>query len=270
MYDVPLLEQRRRAVGPYVWAALYQGRPQALEGGLFQRAWWGTYDPQQVAQWTQQGAWDHLIQSADLAFKDTDQSDFVVIVTIGVKDGKAYVLDVIRGRYDFPSTVRAIQMAAEKWPQAGPRYVEDKANGPAVISTLRGSVPQLVAVEPHGGKLARAHAVAALVSNGQVLVPPREYAPWVDPFLAEVTSFPTGAHDDQVDALTQGLRPLAPILRGYVAPTPVPDQARDKHLGLKNDPTTGKKRPVSVRDLAQRPKFGAADGRWWGEWGKGG
>lgn len=265
MYDVPLLEQRKRAVGPYVWAALYQGRPQALEGGLFQRAWWGQYDSSALPR-----EWDHLVQSWDLAFKDTETSDFVAGVTVGVKDGKAYVLDVVRGKYDFPATVRAIQMAAAKWPQAGVRYVEDKANGPAVIATLRGSVPNLVAVEPYGGKIARAHAIAPLVAEGKVLLPPREAAGWVDALLAELTSFPTGAHDDQVDALTQGLRALAPILRNYVPPRQPPEHAKDKHLGLMTDPTSGKKRPVSVRDLAKRPDLhNASDPRWWSGWGSG-
>ncbi len=261
MYDARLLEQRKRAVGPYVWASLYQGRPQALEGGLFQRAWWGTYDPR-----TLPAAWDHLIQSWDLAFKDTDQSDFVAGITVGVKDGVAYVLDCVRGRFDFPGTVRAIQLAAAKWPQAGVRYVEDKANGSAAIATLRGTVPALVAVEPHGGKLSRAHAIAPLVAEGKVQLPPREFAPWVDPLMAELTAFPTGAHDDQVDALTQGLRALAPILRGYVPPRTAPPHARERDLGLTTDLATGKKRPISVRDLAQKPRAAVPDGRWWQHW----
>ena len=265
MYGVELLDQRRRQVGPYVWAALYQGRPQALEGGLFQRAWWGQYDPTTLPR-----EWDHLIQSWDLAFKDTDTSDYVAGVTLGVKDGRAYVLDVVRGRYDFPATLRAIQLAAAKWPQANVRYVEDKANGPAVLSTLKGAVPNLVAVEPQGGKLARAHAIAPFVAEGKVLLPPREAAAWVDPLLAELTSFPTGAHDDQVDALTQGLRVLAPILRAYVPPKPIPEHAKDRHLGLTTDPVSGKKRPVSVRDLAKRPALhDANDPRWWKGWGTG-
>jgi predicted phage terminase large subunit-like protein len=264
MYGPAVLEQTKRRVGPYVWAALYQGRPQALEGGLFRRDWWGTYEPAALPR-----SWDLLVQSWDLAFKDTDTSDYVAGVTLGVKDGRAYVLDCVRGRYDFPSTVAAIRHAAAKWPTCTARYVEDKANGPAVISTLRGSVGALVAVNPQGGKLARAHAIAPLVAEGKVLLPPREAAPWVDALVAELTSFPTGAHDDQVDALTQGLRVLAPVLRAYQAPAAPPPEAKDRHLGIMNDGRTGKPRPVSVRDLAQRPQFGGAEGRWWSEWGKG-
>lgn len=263
MYDTPLLAQRRQQVGPYVWAALFQGRPQALEGGLFQREWWQTFDPE-----TLPAQWDHLVQSWDLAFKDGDGSDFVVGLTIGVKDGRAFVIDCVRGKYDFPSTVKAVQLAAAKWPTAV-RYVEDKANGPAVIATLRGSVANVVAVEPHGGKVARAHAVAPLVADGKVYLPPREWAPWVDGLLAELTSFPTGAYDDQVDAFTQGVRVVAPILRGYKVPPALPPDARERHLGFKKDDRTGKPRPVTVKDIAQRPSLSnPSDPRWWADWGK--
>lgn len=265
MYDAPLLAQRKRAVGPYVWAALYQGRPQALEGGLFQRRWWRTYDPAALP-----ARWDLLIQSWDLAFKDTATADFVAGVTLGVHDGQCYVLDGVRGRWDFPATVRAIELAAAKWPGAHARYVEDKANGPALLATLRHAVPHLVGVEPAGGKLARAHAVAPLVAEGRVWVPPREAATWVDPWLAELTSFPTGAHDDQVDAFTQGLRVLAPVLQQYTAPVPVPPRVSDRHLGFRQDPTTGKPRPVVPKDVAQQrgafPREAAPDGRWWDGW----
>jgi predicted phage terminase large subunit-like protein len=264
-YPVDVLAQVRRRVGPYVWAALYQGRPQALEGGLFLRSWWQTYDPRQLPK-----SWDQLIQSWDLAFKDADQSDYVAGVTIGVKDGNAYVLDLVRGRLDFPATVRAIQLAAAKWPQASHRLVEDAANGPAVLATLRGSINGLMAVKPMGGKLARAHAIAPLVADGRVWLPPRESAPWVDDLMAELTSFPTGAHDDQVDALTQGLRQLAPLLRAYVAPKAMPDRAIDRDHGVRKG-ADGKVRPRTFKEaaidrhpgLAGRPVVGNP----WDSWG---
>jgi predicted phage terminase large subunit-like protein len=274
MYGAAELEQRRRVVGPYVWSALYQGRPQALEGGLFRREWWGTYEPAAVAGWT----WDHVVQSWDMAFKDADSSDYVAGVTVGIKDGVAYVLDVVRGRFDFPATVRAVQYAAARWPQASPRYVEDKANGSAVLATLRGAVPGLVAVEPHGGKLARAHAVAPVVAEGKVRVPRREAAPWVDALLGELTSFPQGAHDDQVDALTQALRPLLPILRAYKAPPALPANAEHKELGLVLDPYTGRRRPRRPDEAIRErqagrgltpPGEGDARDPWWSGWGRG-
>jgi predicted phage terminase large subunit-like protein len=261
MYDVALLEQRKRQVGPYVWASLYQGRPSSIEGGIFRRAWWQTYDPT-----TLPAQWDVLVQSWDLAFKDLSTSDYVAGLTLGIKDGRAYVLDYVRGRFDFPTSVQAIQLAAAKWPGAHWRYIEDKANGPAVMATLRGSIPNIVAVEPQGGKLARAHAIAPVVAEGLVALPPRAAAPWVDQLLQELTSFPTGAHDDGVDALTQALRPLIPVMRSYVAPvdTPLP---RDKDMGLITG-ANGKKRPRSPDDVFRAEiRRGQPDhSKFWGGW----
>jgi hypothetical protein len=52
-------------------------------------------------------------------------------------------------------------------------------------------------------KVSRAHAVSPLVEAGKVFLP--ESAPWLADFLDEATSFPSSAHDDQIDSLTQVL-----------------------------------------------------------------
>jgi hypothetical protein len=86
--------------------------------------------------------------------------------------------------------------------------VEDKANGSAVISTLQHEISGLVPVNPAGGKVARAHAVTPAVESGNVFVPHPRIAPWVDGYLAEMSVFPAGAHDDRVDMTTQALNRL--------------------------------------------------------------
>jgi hypothetical protein len=103
------------------------------------------------------------------------------------------------------------------------------------------------------------------VAEGLVALPPRASAPWVDQLLQELTSFPTGAHDDGVDALTQALRPLIPVMRSYVAPvdTPLP---RDKDMGLIT--VGGKKRPRSPDDVfrAELRKGQPDSSKFWGGW----
>jgi phage terminase large subunit-like protein len=46
-------------------------------------------------------------------------------------------------------------------------------------------------------------AQTAMIENGFVHVPER--APWLAPYLAELTAFPNGKHDDQVDSTAQML-----------------------------------------------------------------
>jgi predicted phage terminase large subunit-like protein len=110
---------------------------------------------------------------------------------------------------NFPKTIEAVRAMAGKWPEAHRKLVEDKANGSAVIDTLKHEISGLIAVNPEGGKIARAHAVSAVVEAGNVFLPHPMVAPWVDGYLAELSIFPNGRHDDQVDQTTQALNRLS-------------------------------------------------------------
>src|SRR5262249_39679102 len=74
------------------------------------------------------------------------------------------------------------------------------------MDTLKHEISGIIAVEPEGGKEARAHAVSAEVEAHNVYLP--QTAPWVHDFIEECAAFPTLAHDDQVDAMTQALTRL--------------------------------------------------------------
>jgi predicted phage terminase large subunit-like protein len=194
------LERIKINLGSYEWAGLYQQAPAPSGGGIFMASWWMSYDypPTQF---------DEVIQSWDCAFKSADTSDFVVGQVWGRVKERYYLLDQARDRLDFPQTIRAVRNLSVKWPRAVLKLVEDKANGPAVLSMLKRELPGLTPVEPQGGKEARAYAVSALVEAGNVFIPAR--APWRDDFIAEVSAFPNGRNDDQVDAMTQALSRLS-------------------------------------------------------------
>jgi predicted phage terminase large subunit-like protein len=83
--------------------------------------------------------------------------------------------------------------------------IEDKANGSAVIQLLSHEIPGLLPLNPQSGKVARAQAISPLVEAGNIYLPHPDYAPWVNDFIEECFQFPNGAHDDQVDAMTQAL-----------------------------------------------------------------
>jgi len=106
-----------------------------------------------------------------------------------------------------------------RYPEALLKLIEDKANGPAILSVLEGKVPGLVAVNPGSdSKEARLASVEPLFAAGQVWFPDpekarmpdgRRGAPWVPACVHEVITFPAAAHDDQVDALSQYLNHVA-------------------------------------------------------------
>lgn len=207
-----------REVGSRAWNALYQGRPAPAEGTIFHRAWWRRFDQQ---LWVERpdGSrivthYDELLISWDLTFKNTEGTDYVSGQVWMRRGADAYLLDRVHGRMDFVETVAAFRALAARWPQAVMKLVEDKANGPAVISMLGRTVPGIIPVEPDGGKEARAAAVSPLVEAGNVWLPASELAPWADDVIEQAAGFPTAAHDDDVDALTQALNRmiLQPLL----------------------------------------------------------
>ena len=203
-YPLEQLEKIRAAVGTRDWEALYQQHPIPDGGALFKAEWLArTWLPKDLPD-----KFDEVVCSWDLSFKGGDASDFACGQVWGRKGADCYLLDQARGRWCFTETLAQVRKLAGQWPQALRKLVEDAANGPAVIDTLRHEVPGIVPVKPDGSKVARAHAVTALFEAGNVLVPDRSVAPWVSEWRAEMEAFPSGAHDDQVDAATQALRHL--------------------------------------------------------------
>ena len=212
LFTTAALESIKTAVGSFWWASLYQQRPSPSEGGIIKRDWWQYYR-QAPARF------DEVIQSWDCAFKDEKASksgtpDFVVGQVWGRRSADKYLLDQVRDRMDFPSTVRAVESLSAKWPQARAKLVEDKANGPAVIATLKNKISGLIPVEPEGGKMARLQAVSPEIEAGNVYLPEPAIAPWIHDYVEEFAAFPNGANDDQCDATSQALLRLGVRSRG--------------------------------------------------------
>jgi len=198
-YDTTWAAQQKETVGSYAWNSLYQQHPTPSSGGIFKREWW--------QRWKElPGDMFDYVQSWDCTFKDANTSDYVVgQVWARSKKNPAcrYLLDQIRARMSFTETVQAVRSLSSKWPQTTRKLVEDAANGTAVMDVLKKEVHGLIPVQPMGGKVVRAHAVTAVVEAGNVYIPDASIAPWAHDFVEEMSSFPSGAHDDQVDALTQ-------------------------------------------------------------------
>lgn len=202
--------QRRRAAGPYIWAGLYQQRPSEPEGTILRRAWWQYYrwadaDTLMLADGREVPLADlRIVQSWDTAVSDTEGGSYVVGQVWGLWRAERILLDEERDRLDYPATKKAMLTLRQRWPATSETIVEDKANGPAVIADLKGDVPGLVAFTPRGSKEQRAHAIAGDLEAGNLHLPVPDDAPFdVRDFVHELGEFPSGMHDDRVDATTQ-------------------------------------------------------------------
>lgn len=208
-------ERRRRDAGTRGFNATLQGRPSPASGNVWKREWWRRYrtplwsqHPDAPEAWTVHDV-DELIISADCAFKDTKASDYVAIGVWARVGGEVFLLDQICKRLTFTETLTAFIALCNRWPEASLKLVEDKANGTAVIDSLRKGIPGIVPVTPKESKYARANAVAPFIESGNVYLPAAEIALFdTEAFIDEVASFPFGAHDDQVDQTSQALNRL--------------------------------------------------------------
>lgn len=199
-FDEHWAELKKQEVGSKTWNSLYQQRPSASEGNIFKREWWQFYEraPRKF---------DRMIISWDLTFKGNDSNDYVVGQVWIKKGADKYLIEQIRGQMDFPETLQAVKNLARKYPQAKEILIEDKANGPAVISSIKREVSGIIPITPRGSKVARAQAITPQIESGNVFLPRNRT--FVDDFIEECASFPTGAHDDIVDSLSQALDRLA-------------------------------------------------------------
>lgn len=211
----------------YAVAGQLQQRPSPDAGGIFKKWHWRYWKPQGVRlppvvvqvidEETKEATsleieavdlpitFDEMLQSWDMAFKDTKASDFVAGQVWARVGTSKFMLDYFKERADINASIRAVKTFTEKWPNAYAKLVEDKANGPAVIQLLQGKEDGLIPVNPEGGKVARAHAASPSVESHNVYLPHPALYGWVDGFIDNCAAFPNGAHDDDVDAFTQAM-----------------------------------------------------------------
>jgi predicted phage terminase large subunit-like protein len=209
MFPPDVVERiEKKELGSAGFAGQHQQSPVPAGGAIFKRDWF--------KRWTTAGLppkFDELILSWDCAFEDKDDSDWVVGGVVARSGSNKYLLERVRGRWDIIETVAQLKAqlarAKERWQHhfkgVLPVLVEAKANGPAVLQTLRheGEVEALYPINPKDGKEARAHAVSPTVEAGDFSIP--DGAEWEDEYLTELSSFPHAANDDQVDMTTQAL-----------------------------------------------------------------
>lgn len=118
-----------------------------------------------------------------------------------------YLIDVFRKRLEFPALKRAVVEKAREF-KPSTILIEDKASGIQLIQELKYEGLHMVrGVKPEGDKKSRMLAQTAMIENGFVHLP--KDAAWLSDYTTEMTSFPVGKHDDQVDSTSQALVWLA-------------------------------------------------------------
>lgn len=191
-----------RTMGSYASAGQLQQRPSPRGGGIFKAAWLQFWRSEPQMEWRS--------IYVDTAQKTAEANDYSVLECWGRSTtGQAVCLDLLRGKWEAPELLTQARafwlkhLAVNSSPLRAMR-VEDKVSGTGLIQTLRREGIPVLPIQRNRDKVSRAHDGAPFMESGNVLLP--ETAPWLSDFMAEMTAFPFGVHDDQIDPMLDAIK----------------------------------------------------------------
>ena len=188
------------------WMAQYQQNPTSETSAIVKREWWQTWEEEEPPPC------DYILMSWDTAFEKNNRADYSALTTWGVfyHDDDAgnpqtniILLNAFRERMEFPKLKKVAIEQYDSW-QPDALIVEKKASGAPLIYEMRAMGIPVQEFTPTRGndKITRLNSVSDLFASGMVWAPSR---PWAEEVIDEVASFPSGEHDDYVDATSMAL-----------------------------------------------------------------
>jgi predicted phage terminase large subunit-like protein len=186
------------------WQAQYQQNPVGNESAIVKRDWWKWWEKDDPP------VCDYILQSWDTAFEKTQRADYSAGTTWGIfaceEDNFApniILLNTYKKRVEFPDLKRDVMREYNEY-EPDSLIVEKKASGAPLIYDLRAMGIPVQEYTPGKGqdKIARLNSVSDIIASGKVWVPQTR---WAEELVDEVAAFPSGEHDDLVDATTLAL-----------------------------------------------------------------
>jgi predicted phage terminase large subunit-like protein len=200
------LEALRNELPNSKWQAQYQQNPTSDTSAIVKREWWNIWDEESPPPC------DYTLMSWDTAFEKNNRADYSACTLWGVFEypdatgtpqSNLMLLNAFRDRMEFPELKKR---AIQEWKEWSPDSViiEKKASGAPLIYELRAMGIPVQEYTPVRGndKISRLNAVSDLFASGRVWAPGTR---WADEVIDEVASFPSGEHDDYVDAVSLAL-----------------------------------------------------------------
>jgi len=198
------LEALREELPNSKWQAQYQQNPVGNESAIVKRDWWKWWEKDDPP------VCDYILQSWDTAFEKTQRADYSAGTTWGIfnceEDNFApniILLNTYKKRVEFPDLKRDVLREYNEY-EPDSLIVEKKASGAPLIYDLRAMGIPVQEYTPGKGqdKIARLNSVSDIIASGKVWVPQTR---WAEELVDEVAAFPSGEHDDLVDATTLAL-----------------------------------------------------------------
>jgi predicted phage terminase large subunit-like protein len=186
------------------WQAQYQQNPVGNESAIVKRDWWKIWEREKPPKC------EYILQTWDTAFEKHQRADYSAGTTWGVfyneEDNdmpNIILLNTYKKRVEFPDLKKDVLAEYREWEPDG-LLIEKKASGAPLIYDLRAMGIPVQEYTPSRGqdKIARLNSVSDIIASGKVWVPQTR---WAEELMDEVAAFPSGEHDDLVDATTLAL-----------------------------------------------------------------
>lgn len=191
-----------------------------LPAAMYEHVWEGAYltgDMGEVFKWNWFQVHDFhppflgfekIVHSWDTAYKAEDHNDPSCCTVWGIRNGKAYLLDCVNERMEYPALKSKVVEMAHRY---NPSHIliEDKSSGQSLIQEMRAiSMPVIPIKISHGqDKIARASKATGAIEAGNVFMP--KQAEWLGEVKKQLVRFSFDKdlqkkqHDDIVDSVSQ-------------------------------------------------------------------
>jgi predicted phage terminase large subunit-like protein len=198
------IEALREELPNAKWQAQYQQNPVGNESAIVKRDWWQWWEKEDPPEC------DYILQTWDTAFEKTQRADYSAGTTWGIFTNEEdngtpniILLNTYKKRVEFPELKRDVMREYSEWEPDGV-LIEKKASGAPLIYDLRAMGVPVQEYTPSRGqdKIARLNSVSDIIASGKVWVPRTR---WAEELVDEIAAFPSGEHDDLVDATTLAL-----------------------------------------------------------------
>lgn len=216
------VKELEATMGSYAVAGQLQQRPAPRGGGIIKTDWFRYYRDVPAIEWRQ--------IYADTAQKTGQENDYSVFQCWGRSvDGQAVLLDQDRGKWEAPELLakaRVFWLKHTAHADVRAFKVEDKVSGTGLIQTLRREGVPVIPVPRNKDKISRAYDAAPFIESGNVFLP--EWTDWLEGFLSEAATFPSGAHDDQLDPMFDAIHDVqfSKAVRKQSGPIAIPVASR--------------------------------------------
>ena len=203
-WSVEELEALREELPNAKWQAQYQQNPVGNESAIVKRDWWKWWEHDEPPEC------EYILQTWDTAFEKNQRADYSAGTTWGIwtndEDNSSpniILLNTYKKRVEWVDLKKDVLKEYREFEPDG-LLIEKKASGAPLIYELRAMGIPVQEYTPGKGqdKIARLNSVSDIIASGKVWIPRTR---WAEELVDEIAAFPSGEHDDLVDATTLAL-----------------------------------------------------------------